>query len=325
MPAQGAGSLAPATGDMHLTPVAARDGTRLAAHEFGDRQAARAGVLIVPAMSVEQSYYAPFAQWLAQQGYLAMTFDYRGCGHSRNGSLRDEPADVMTWAQNDTAGVVDWASERLGDRPLLWVGHSLGGQILGLLPNAHKIAAMATVATGSGYWREYTPGLRRVAPLLWYLIVPALLPLFGYFPGRRLNMIGDVPAGVMRQWRSWCLHPEYLFGVEDPRWRDTYAGLKQPILSLSFTDDEYMSDRNIESLHGYYSGAARTMRRIAPGEVGSGAIGHFGFFRRRHAALWPIVGDWLAAAVQRPAVPTMAEPVASRGGAPSALARSGAN
>jgi predicted alpha/beta hydrolase len=27
-------------------------------------------------------------------------------------------------------------------------------------------------------------------------------------------------------------------------------------------------------------------------------IGHCGFFRRRHAALWPVVGDWLAAAVR---------------------------
>jgi predicted alpha/beta hydrolase len=29
--------------------------------------------------------------------------------------------------------------------------------------------------------------------------------------------------------------------------------------------------------------------------MGGGNIGHFGFFRRRHAeSLWPVVGDWLA-------------------------------
>ena len=27
---------------------------------------------------------------------------------------------------------------------------------------------MVTVAAGSGYWRDYAPGLRRVAPLLWF-------------------------------------------------------------------------------------------------------------------------------------------------------------
>jgi predicted alpha/beta hydrolase len=41
------------------------------------------------------------------------------------------------------------------------------------------------------------------------------------------------------------------------------------------------------------------MRRIAPQELGAGPIGHFGFFRRRHAeALWPVVGDWLAGTVR---------------------------
>jgi len=283
---------------MKHSTVVTDDGVRLLAHTFGDANAARAAVLIVPAMGVEQQYYAPFAHWLFEQGYLAVTFDYRGVGHSRHGSLRHEKADVMTWAQHDAASMVDWAAERIDGKPLLWVGHSLGGQILGLLRNAGRVAAMATVAAGSGYWREYTPSLRRIAPLLWYAIVPTLLPLFGYFPGRRLNMIGDVPAGVMRQWRSWCLRPDYLFGVEDPRWRVTYAALRQPILSLSFTDDEYMSARNIESLHSFYAGAPRTMRRVDRAEIGADRIGHFGFFRRRHGeALWPIVGDWLAARV----------------------------
>jgi len=284
---------------MKHSTVVTGDGVKLSAHTFGDVHVARAAVLIVPAMGVEQQYYAPFAHWLFEQGYFVVTFDYRGMGHSRRGPLRALKADVMTWAQNDTSTMVDWVGDLVGSKPLLWVGHSLGGQILGLLPNAGRVAAMATVAAGSGYWREYTPGLRRLAPLLWYAIVPTLLPLFGYFPGRRLNMIGDLPSGVMRQWRSWCLDPEYLFGVEDARWRVTYAQLRQPILSLSFTDDEYMSARNIESLHSFYSGAPRTMRRVDPKALGAGPIGHFGFFRRRQGAtLWPIVGDWLATSIR---------------------------
>lgn len=281
---------------MKHSAVVTDDGVQLSAHTFGDAQSARAAVLIVPAMGVEQQYYTPFAHWLFEQGYFAVTFDYRGVGHSRRLSLRHEKANVMTWAQHDAASLVDWVRDRVGSRPIGWIGHSLGGQIPGLLRNVDRVAAIATVATGSGYWRDYTPGLRRIAPLLWYVFVPTLVPIFGYFPGRRLNMIGDVPAGVMRQWRSWCLDPDYLFGVEDDKWRVTYAGLRQPILSVSFTDDEYMSARNIESLHSFYSAAPRTMRRVDPKELGADAIGHFGFFRKRHAtALWPIVGDWLAA------------------------------
>ena len=44
--------------------------------------AAKAAVLICGAMGVKQDYYAEFAQWLAAQGYAALSFDYRGMGDS---------------------------------------------------------------------------------------------------------------------------------------------------------------------------------------------------------------------------------------------------
>lgn len=109
-------------------------------------------------------------------------------------------------------------------------------------------------------------------------------------------MIGDLPRRAMRQWRSWCLQPNYPFGVEDLAFRFTYAGLSQPILSLSFAGDEYLSERSIERLHTLHFGAAREMQRLAPADLGVDRIGHFGLFRRRHAArLWPVALDWLAA------------------------------
>ena len=279
---------------MKHTIVAANDGYPLSAHTYGDAQAARAAVLVVPAMGVEQQYYAAFAQWLAARGYFVATFDYRGIGHSRRGSLRQLNADVLTWAEQDTGAMVAFVLECCSNRPLLWVGHSLGGQILPLVPGHEHVKAMVTVAAGSGYWRDYAPGLKRVAPLLWFVIVPLAIPLAGYFPGRMLRMIGDLPAGVMRQWRSWCLDPDYLFGVMQKTVRERYAALKLPLLSLSFTDDEYLSERNIQSLHGFYAGAARDMQRISPADIGVAGIGHFGFFRRRfEASLWPRAGGWL--------------------------------
>jgi predicted alpha/beta hydrolase len=278
---------------MKHTTVAAGDGYPLSAHTFGDAHAARAGVLIVAAMGVEQQYYSAFAQWLAARGYFVVTFDYRGIGHSRHGSLRGVRADVLTWAERDTAAVLALVRERIGDRPLLWVGHSLGGQVFGLVPGHEHVRALVTVTAGTGYWRDFVPKLRRFAPVLWYLIVPVAL-LAGYFPGRTLGIIGDVPAGVMRQWRSWCLEPDYLFGVLPPEVRNRYAALKLPILSLSFTDDEFLSRRNIEALHASYAGAEVEMLRLSPQDVGVAGIGHFGFFRRRHeSSLWPRVADWL--------------------------------
>jgi predicted alpha/beta hydrolase len=281
---------------MKQVTVVATDGYPLSAQTFGDAASARAGVLIVPAMGVEQNYYAPFAHWLADRGYFVVTFDYRGMGHSRHGPLNELQADVFTWANRDCAAMVDYAAGRVDGRRLLWIGHSLGGQVLGLLPNRNRVAAMLTVATGSGYWLQNSPALRSYVWWLWFVVAPLAVRLFGYFPGRRLRKIGDLPAGVMMQWRRWCLNREYLVGVEGEGVRARYAEVRQPILSLSFTDDEYMSARNTESLHGFYSAAPRELRRIAPSEIDVERIGHFGFFRRKLGdLLWPQAGQWLDA------------------------------
>jgi predicted alpha/beta hydrolase len=279
---------------MQRTTVAAADGYALTAHSFGDAQAARAAVLIVPAMGVEQTYYAPFAQWLAERAYFVVTFDYRGIGQSRRGRLRALAGDVITWAEQDVAAMLAFAEHAAARRPLLWIGHSLGGQIPGLVPGYERVRAMLTVAAGSGWWRDYPSRLRFLAPLLWYGIVPAALAVAGYFPGRRLGVIGDIPAGVMRQWRQWCLNPDYLIGALGPAVRRRYALLQLPILSLSFADDEYMSQRNIEALHAFYAGAPCEVRRITPAQIGVPTIGHFGFFRKRFEhSLWPQAADWL--------------------------------
>ena len=270
--------------------VKAGDGTRIAARFFAPKGAPRGAVLVVPAMGTPQDYYRPFAEWLALQGYAAATFDYRGTGLSRQGSLRGFEADIFDWARLDCAAMVDALAARAPGMPLYWIGHSLGGQILALVPNRERVAKAVTVACGSGYWRENVPALRVRVWWLWFFLVPVTLRLFGYFPGRTLRKVGDLPRGVMAQWRRWCLDRDYAVGAEGERIRAQYAAVRTPIVSLSFADDEMMSLANTESIHGFYSGAPRTMRRIAPRDIGVARIGHFGFFRARFQdALWKSV------------------------------------
>jgi predicted alpha/beta hydrolase len=237
---------------------------------------------------------------MASQGWLVLSFDYRGMGASRpesmKRSLRGLDADIRTWAEHDAAAALSHLNKLLADdREIHWLGHSLGGQILGLLPNRSRVSRAVTVGCGSGYWRENSIGLRRYVWWLWYVIVPLALPLFGYFPGRKLRKVGDLPRGVMAQWRRWCLDREYMMGEGGDALRAQYASLSVPMLSLAFTDDEFMSRRNTESLHGFYAGAHPELRRIAPKDIGERRIGHFGFFRDRfERSLWPQVSGWLA-------------------------------
>ncbi len=267
--------------------VTAADGHRIVARFFAPVEKTVGAILIVPAMGTSQFYYGPLATWAADQGFLAATFDYRGTGLSRPLDLRGFKADILDWGRLDCGAMVDALSKRAPGKSLYWIGHSLGGQILPFVPNRDRIAKAVTIATGSGYWLEYAPSLRWRAWWLWYVVAPLSVWLFGYFPGKRLRKVGDLPKGVMEQWRRWCLDPEYAVGVEGDSVRAQYAAVRTPIVSFSFSDDEFMSARNTESMHEFYINAPRAMKRFAPKDVGLKRIGHFGFFRSENAdALW---------------------------------------
>jgi len=272
---------------MEIRDVATSDGRKITACFFPPEGKPRGSVLIAPAMGASQDYYRPFAQWLAKQGLLAATFDYRGTGLSRPKALRGFKADLFDWARLDCAAMIEALALENQGAQLYWIGHSLGGQILGLVPNRDRIAKAVTIATGSGYWRENAPGIRPKAWWLWFVVTPIALPLCGYFPGKALRKVGDLPKGVMAQWRRWCLDRDYSVGAEGDAIRAQYASVRTPIVSLSFSDDEMMSARNTESIHGFYSSAPRSMKRISPQDIGVRRIGHFGFFRSGfETSLW---------------------------------------
>lgn len=255
-------------------------------------------VLIVPAMGVPQRFYAPMAEWLAARGFTTLTFDFRGIGASRRGPLAELDADIVAWAERDAAAALERLSSSAPGLPVTWIGHSLGGQIVPFVPN-HAIAdKIVTVATGSGYWRENAWPTRRKVWLFWFGAVPLATPIFGYFPGRKLGMVGDLPKGVIQQWRRWCLDRDYAAGAEGPRVRAMYAEVKTPITSLSFTDDEMMSAMNIAKIHSLYERAPKRMRRFEPSELGVRRVGHFGFFRPEMRGLWEsqLVGELARAA-----------------------------
>ena len=262
------------------------DGTPITTRFYPAAQPAQGAVLIVPAMGVPQNYYRAFATWLAREGFHVATFDYRGMGLSKRGSLRDVDADVITWAEQDTQAVLTSLAARSGRLPMTWIGHSLGGQIIPFVKHKSAVDKFITIATGSGYWRQNSPKLRRKVWLLWWGAVPLTTPLFGYFPGKRLGMVGDLPKGVIRQWRKWCLDAEYAVGDGEAT-RALFAAVTTPITSFSFTDDEMMSGDSIASIHSFYFNAPKTMRRIDPDELGVAKVGHFGFFREElKGVLW---------------------------------------
>lgn len=270
--------------------VPAADGRPLAGRLF-QAQSIQGCVLIAGATAVPQRFYSRFAAWLASHGYATLTFDYRGIAESLNGQpVRAMRADLVDWGSRDIPGALSWFHDRYPNLPLCLLGHSAGGQMLGLLPNHALLDRVVTVAASTGYVpREKWP-TRWLARFVFQVYGPTTTRLLGYLPARRIRLGEDLPAGVASQWARWCLSPGYAANGRGRDYTDHWhAQFAAPVLALSATDDPIATAPNVEALWAQFPSAEITIRRLAPSDYGLVGIGHMNFFRASHQALWPFV------------------------------------
>jgi predicted alpha/beta hydrolase len=254
-------------------------------------------LLVAGAMGVRQDFYAPLARHFAASGLNVLTFDYRGMGGSRPESLARLDVDVHDWAHKDLGAMLREARAMSDVLPLTVLGHSLGGQILPIAPESGHVRASINVTAGSGWYRHNVRMPLQVR-FLWYVAVPLLTPLFGYFPGRALRIVGDLPKGVAYQWRRWCLSPEYLLSEGDAA-KSAYREWSAPILSYSFDDDAMITRAAVDSLESFYARAPLTRRHVVPAEVGEKAHRPLRLFlERSKPTLWKESLDWLRQSLQ---------------------------
>lgn len=256
------------------------DGFEVAARRFEPGGAAAGTAIVFGATGARQRYYRRFACWLAERGLRAVTFDFRGVGASRpEGGLRGFEADMTDWAHLDAAAVVRHVEASWPGAPWVAVGHSFGGQLVGLLDEMRRAEGLLMVAAQSG-WEGNWRGLGRLkVTAFWHLLIPLLTPLVGYFPAWS-GFGEDLPAGVVREWRAWAVEPGYYTAEgHHPEARDRLARFDRPIVSYSFSDDSIAPRAAVEQLHGWLTGAAVDHRHLRPADVGRRKVGHFGFFR----------------------------------------------
>jgi predicted alpha/beta hydrolase len=194
------------------------------------------------------------------------------------------------WGERDLAYVLVWAAASLGDgsRAAI-VGHSVGGQLVGLLPDPARVSALVTVGAQSGDYRLWPLPARLAMAVVWYGVVPGVTHAVGYLPGA-LGIGEDLPAGVALEWARWCRTPGYLVGEDGAARREGFAKLDAPVLALGFDDDVYAPLAAIDALHALYVRARVERRQLGRSD---GRFGHFGFFRKRHRALWRDVATFL--------------------------------
>ena len=283
----------------------ATDGYLLGASLFLPRGAKRHAVLINSATAVPRKVYRGFAGYLARRGCAVLTYDYRGIGDSRQKSLvgynqvkslAGFKASMADWAALDVTSAVAWMRERYKTLPLAYVGHSFGGQALGLLGNNTEVARALLIAAQAGYWKLMaTPERYRVYAMMNFVGTP-LTRVLGYAPG--WGGVGmDLPRGVFEQWTKWVRSPRYLFDDASLTTLPNFANYKGAMRALCMTDDPWATRPAVELLCSGFTSIKPEILSIAPADADTTKIGHLGFFRPEHRdTLWRGTAEWLEAA-----------------------------
>jgi predicted alpha/beta hydrolase len=276
------------------TTIPARDGYTLAATVFTPSASPSRAVLINSATAVPRKIYRGFASYLAEQGCAVLTYDYRGIGGSRPKSLRGFNVRMRDWAALDVAGAIDHMRGVWPKLPLVAVGHSFGGQAVGLAPNNGEISRALFVAAQAGHWRLFhTPEKYRVYAML-RLIGSPIARVLGYVPGR-LGIGEDLPRDVFLEWTDWVMKPRYFFDDATLQALENFPRYRGALRAVCLTDDAWATPPAVDLLCSGFTGTAAERIDVRPGDVGADKIGHFGFFRPEHRnTLWRDVAEWLA-------------------------------
>lgn len=252
-------------------------------------------VVIACATGVRASYYHRYATFLAEHGFTALTFDYRGIGASAPADLRDFTARWHQWGTEDIDAAVRWARNHQPDGTVSFVGHSFGGFGVGLSPEAHHLARILTVGAQHAYWRDYAKGYRAQFLTRWHLYMPLMTRASGYFRGKRRGWLEDLPRGVALDWaRSRKDFIKNAPAGQQTGMRAAGQALRTPILALATTDDPYASVRAMKRALAYTPQAPTFIHRLEPRAYGKESIGHFGLFHSDYAeSFWSQTLIWL--------------------------------
>ena len=255
-------------------------------------------ILICPATGIVKGFYHHFAVWLQQQGYDVMVFDFRGIGASLHGPLRKSTASIVQWGQRDIPAAIDALLEQTHAEKVIIVGHSAGGQLLGIVPNYEKVHKVIAVSGSTGHVKGIAGRTCILAPIMFNIIFPIGRYTVGYGPTNKIGMGENLPKDVAKEWAQFCSKPGYVLNAVgkqlDPA-QDYHSKIQCPITAIWATDDEIATEANVKDLIRLYPNAPTKMIALDPKQHGYKSIGHMLMFKRSHQNLWTVIESEIAA------------------------------
>jgi predicted alpha/beta hydrolase len=235
--------------------------------------------LVLPALGVPAGAYRRLAEALAAAGTPTGVAEWRGGGASPVRAARGVDWGYLDLLQHEVLGGIAALRQRLGGRPVVIVGHSLGGH-LGLMARAEAapgLAGVLTIASGTPTMRFFAPKLR------WQIRVVLAThrlsgPLLGYFPGHRIGFGGRQSRKLMDEWGLLARLGRFEIGGRNLLAPRSEEARRIPVHSLSLPRDHYAPRAaTVHLLELAGVGAEHIERFEGPGPAAS--FGHFDWLR----------------------------------------------
>lgn len=277
--------------------IPTHDGYQLAATEFVPPVNVDngIGVIINGATGVLRKYYQAFAEHLCQKGFTVLTYEFRGIGESINRSDDAPEPTMLHWGQRDMDSVFNLFSKRHPNLVIKGVGHSIGGQLLGVMPNNNRYSSFLNIASQHIYWKNWPLKGRPMATLFFFVILPFFYKLTGGLPKWVLGA-EYLPKHVARDWSRFGRKKAWIADEKGRPLREGFHNYSGKMKLLGMSDDQrFAPPWAVKKLAETYKAADKDVRIINPKEYGMKSIDHFGFFQRKmNKSAWDDCVQWLA-------------------------------
>lgn len=274
---------------MKQISIQASDGFQLSAL-FGRPVGESCGTVILSsATAIKKEFYLNFARFLIQNGYNVLLYDYRGIGASIPDNIKSVKSYMHDWGLLDMNAVLDYLVAEKGLTDIIWLGHSIGAQLIGFVNNTQHIKKVIGVNAALGYWR-YMPFPHRISIwMLWYVISPLLVKIYGYGTMQKVGWGENLPKNIFMEWRRWCMNRNYYMDcLKNILNMERFYNFRVPYTALYTSDDYIANDKTVPLMAEFFPNAPMQIIKLQTHLFSSHKVGHSDIFRKRfNNDLWP--------------------------------------
>jgi len=275
--------------------ITCQDGFQLSATQFEPNQKIKGAIFVGPATGIKRQFYAAFAEYLARNGYGVITFDNRGIAGSLYGNVSNSDASLQTWGELDMPAVLSQLQFGFPNTNYHLIGHSAGGQLVGLMHNAHEITSMFNFASSSGQLKNMKMAYKVKAHFFMNMVIPLSNYVFGHTKSQWFGMGEPLPKMVGQQWREWCNGQGYVKTAFGKTIHEHYYDeLTTPAMWVNACDDDIAINENVKDMLSVFKSMKAKTLTLSSKDNQLDEIGHMKFFSRRAEHLWSHSLDWLA-------------------------------